>query len=140
MEENKNLVISYRYYVEKESAEEKELSERIHNLMLQLPVEDERMDEVTKELMDLEHKRFELMQNVRIKVFKEYPEFLVKDLKTKEELYDFLDEDEPKIHLEDDIAFESVPECLKKIGISETYEESIACTDYLYEKHSEERK
>ena len=70
-----------------------------------------------------------------VSVHKEYPEFLVKDFKTKEELFDFIDEDEPMILKESNICFESVPDCLKEIGFTGFGNDIWDCNHYIARKH-----
>ena len=135
MEENKNLVISYRYYYDgkcspEDAAEKNRTSEKINELFSKVPT-----DEVANELCTLVGRGYKRSQNRRITVRKEYPVFLVKDFKTKEELYDFIDEDEPNISMELEIFFESVPDCLKEIGFTGTYDECRECVRYIERKH-----
>lgn len=130
MEENKKLVISYRYCVEKISDEEKEIGEEIQELFNREPT-----DEVVTQLVELMGKKESLLDSRRVTVRKEYPEFLVKNFKNKEDLYDFIDEDEPNVLMELEIFFESVPDCLKNIGFVGTYKECRECVHYIEKKH-----
>ena len=99
MEKNKNLVVGYSYYVEKENPEEKEVAQKIYNILSNLSKEKPSADELGKLMCE----QTMLEENRRVKVYKEYPEFLVKDFKTIEELLDFIDEDEPNIYINRDI-------------------------------------
>ncbi len=133
MVENKSLVVYYDYCAGGESPEEEKLTERIHELMDCLATED-----VGAELMKLSDKRNRLSHCRKIEVRKEYPEFLVKDFKTKEELFDFLDEDEPMILSRDCFYFENVPDCLSEIGFTGSDEDVEKCIEYLDAKHFRE--
>lgn len=80
-------------------------------------------------------KGYELNQERKVTVHKEYPEFLVKNFKTKEELFDFLDEDEPMILRELNICFENVPEYLSGIGVTGSHEDCLDCKEFIEKKH-----
>ena len=135
MEENKNLVISYSYFTEKISAEEAEVSNRVQEIIKELASNGSINQSMSSELEKLVHIQCELAENRRITVYKEYPEFLVEGFKAKEELFDFIDEDEPMILKENDILFENVPECLKQIGIFGTHDDCLGCKEFIEKKH-----
>ncbi len=133
MEENKSLVINFGYYIEKEDPEAAEISKKLDSISAQIPNSLEKIDidEVSKLML----KSFRLSANREVDVCKEYPEFLVKDFKTKEELFDFLDEDEPMLVNRSYFCFKSVPECLKEIGFVGNDNDKDECIEYLEAKH-----
>lgn len=135
-ENKKNLVIAYSYYIDRKDTREEELSKKIE--ALDASMRKEPNDEATEELMKTANLGFQLAQNKKVWVQKEYPEFLIRNFRTKKELFDFIDEDEQNIYLQSEIQFLNIPEFLENIGMygmKFPHDDEIECKEYIDVKH-----